>query len=127
MPLHPRTCSLLYTISCLLDALDGYAARMLDQGTQFGAVLDMVTDRCTTTCLLVFLAAAMPRWAIVFQGLIVLDLASHYMHMYASLVVGGAGTSHKDVSNSQNWLMRVYYTNKVRNCHGQIYTLKSDL
>ncbi|KAJ4863361.1 CDP-alcohol phosphatidyltransferase domain-containing protein [Trichoderma breve] len=113
MPLHPRTCSLLYTISCLLDALDGYAARMLDQGTQFGAVLDMVTDRCTTTCLLVFLAAAMPRWAIVFQGLIVLDLASHYMHMYASLVVGGAGTSHKDVANSQHWLMRVYYTNKI--------------
>jgi CDP-diacylglycerol--inositol 3-phosphatidyltransferase len=100
---------------------------MLDQGTQFGAVLDMVTDRCTTTCLLVFLAAAMPRWAIVFQGLIVLDLASHYMHMYASLVVGGARTSHKDVSNSQNWLMRVYYTNKVRNCHVQIYTLNSDL
>ncbi|KAK4066811.1 hypothetical protein Trihar35433_7238 [Trichoderma harzianum] len=113
MPLHPRTCSLLYTILCLLDALDGYAARMLDQGTQFGAVLDMVTDRCTTTCLLVFLAAAMPRWAIVFQGLIVLDLASHYMHMYASLVVGGAGTSHKDVGNSQHWLMRVYYTNKI--------------
>lgn len=127
MPLHPRTCSLLYTISCLLDALDGYAARLLDQGTQFGAVLDMVTDRCTTTCLLVFLAAAMPRWAIVFQGLIVLDLASHYMHMYASLVVGGAGTSHKDVGNSQHWLMRVYYTNKVRNYHVQIYTLNSDL
>ncbi|KAK4067324.1 uncharacterized protein Triagg1_7767 [Trichoderma aggressivum f. europaeum] len=113
MPLHPRTCSLLYTISCLLDALDGYAAHMLDQGTQFGAVLDMVTDRCTTTCLLVFLAAAMPRWAFVFQGLIVLGLASHYMHMYASLVVGGVATSHKDVGNSQHWLMRVYYTNKL--------------
>lgn len=53
MPLHPRTCSLLYSVSCLLDALDGYAARYLDQSTKFGAVLDMVTDRCTTSCLLV--------------------------------------------------------------------------
>jgi CDP-diacylglycerol--inositol 3-phosphatidyltransferase len=53
MPLHPRTCSALYSVSCLLDALDGYAARYLNQSTKFGAVLDMVTDRCTTACLLV--------------------------------------------------------------------------
>jgi CDP-diacylglycerol--inositol 3-phosphatidyltransferase len=62
MPLHPRTCTLLYSISCLLDALDGYAARAYEQSTKFGAVLDMVTDRCTTTCLLVFLAQAFPRF-----------------------------------------------------------------
>ncbi|EQL34685.1 CDP-diacylglycerol-inositol 3-phosphatidyltransferase [Blastomyces dermatitidis ATCC 26199] len=81
MPLHPRTCSLLYSVSCLLDALDGVAARHFNQSTTFGAVLDMVTDRCTTACLLVFLSSAWPRWAIMFQGLISLDLASHYMHM----------------------------------------------
>lgn len=52
MGLHPRTCSLLYSVSCLLDALDGYAARYYEQSTRFGAVLDMVTDRCTTSCLL---------------------------------------------------------------------------
>ncbi|KAM0256604.1 hypothetical protein ACHAQJ_004891 [Trichoderma viride] len=113
MSLHPRTCCLLYTISCLLDALDGYAARKFNQGTQFGAVLDMVTDRCTTSCLLVFLATAIPRWAIVFQGLIALDFASHYMHMYTSLVIGGAGSSHKSIDKSQNWLMKVYYSNKI--------------
>lgn len=45
MNLHPRTCCLLYSISCLLDALDGYAARHFEQSTRFGAVLDMVTDR----------------------------------------------------------------------------------
>lgn len=116
MSLHPRTCSLLYAISCLLDALDGYAARVFNQGTQFGAVLDMVTDRCTTSCLLVFLATAIPRWAIVFQGLIALDFASHYVHMYASLVIGGAGSSHKNIDESQGWLMKVYYSNKVCKC-----------
>ncbi|KAM0453285.1 hypothetical protein ACHAO4_004876 [Trichoderma viride] len=82
-------------------------------GTQFGAVLDMVTDRCTTSCLLVFLATAIPRWALVFQGLIALDFASHYMHMYASLVIGGAGSSHKNIDRSQGWLMKVYYSNKI--------------
>lgn len=112
MPLHPRTCSVLYSVSCLLDALDGYAARVFEQSTRFGAVLDMVTDRCTTSCLLVFLSSAFPRWAIVFQGLIALDFASHYMHMYATLVVGGVDSSHKNVDKDQSWLMYLYYTNK---------------
>ncbi|EKD13991.1 cdp-diacylglycerol-inositol 3-phosphatidyltransferase [Drepanopeziza brunnea f. sp. 'multigermtubi' MB_m1] len=113
MPLHPRTCSLLYSISCLLDALDGYAARYFEQSTRFGAVLDMVTDRCTTACLLVFLSSAWPRWALLFQGLISLDLASHYVHMYASLVMGGTDTSHKKVDKSRSYILNLYYTNKA--------------
>lgn len=111
MPLHPRTCTLLYSISCLLDALDGYAARYFEQSTRFGAVLDMVTDRCTTTCLMVFLASAFPRFSIVFQALISLDLASHYMHMYATLSMGN-GESHKKVDPSRNKLMYIYYSNQ---------------
>ncbi|KAH8166408.1 hypothetical protein CIB48_g1830 [Xylaria polymorpha] len=113
MPLHPRTCSILYSISCLLDALDGYAARYFNQSTRFGAVLDMVTDRCTTSCLLVFLSSAFPRWAIVFQGLISLDFASHYVHMYATLAMGGSDESHKNVDKSRSWLLNLYYTNKT--------------
>ncbi|KAK3902734.1 hypothetical protein C8A05DRAFT_33543 [Staphylotrichum tortipilum] len=113
MPLHPRTCSLLYSVSCLLDALDGYAARYFEQSTRFGAVLDMVTDRCTTACLIVFLSSAFPRWAIVFQGLISLDLASHYIHMYATLAMGGAENSHKNVDKSRSRILSLYYTNKT--------------
>ena len=114
MPIHPRTCSLLYSISYLLDALDGYVARTFQQSTRFGAVLDMVIDRCTTSCLLLFLSMAFPRWAIVFQALIALDFSSHYMQMYATLVVGGANSSHKNVDKSQSWLLNLYYSNKVR-------------
>jgi phosphatidylglycerophosphate synthase len=112
MPLHPRTCCLLYTISCLLDALDGLAARHFGQSTRFGAVLDMVTDRCTTACLLVFLASAFPRWSIIFQGLISLDLASHYVHMYATLAMGGSRTSHKSVDETRSWVLKQYYSNQ---------------
>jgi len=113
MPLHPRTCSGLYSVSCLLDALDGYAARYFEQSTRFGAVLDMVTDRCTTACLLVFLSSAWPRWSIIFQGLISLDLASHYVHMYATLIMGGTESSHKKVTKDRSWLLNLYYTNKT--------------
>lgn len=48
MSYHPRYCTILYGISCLLDAVDGQAARALGQTSKFGAVLDMVTDRCAT-------------------------------------------------------------------------------
>ena len=113
MPLHPRRCSFLYSISCLLDALDGMAARKFQQSTRFGAVLDMVTDRCATACLLVFLSTAKPAYSMIFQGLISLDFASHYMHMYATLVMGSQGQSHKNVSQ-KNRIMYLYYTNKVR-------------
>jgi len=46
MSYHPIYCTLLYSVSCLLDAVDGQAARALGQTSKFGAVLDMVTDRC---------------------------------------------------------------------------------
>lgn len=114
MSYHPNYCAVLYAISCLLDAFDGWAARRYNQSTKFGAVLDMVTDRCTTACLLVFLSAAYSRWAVVFQVLISLDLASHYMHMYASLDAGAS--SHKKVTKERSWILNLYYTNNVRIC-----------
>ena len=99
MSFHPKYCTLLYGVSCLLDAVDGTAARALGQTSKFGAVLDMVTDRqaqlspqcspqltpilsCTTAGLLCYLAAGFPQWALAFQFLIALDFSSHYMHMY---------------------------------------------
>ena len=95
MSIHPLTCAILYGVSCILDALDGFYARRYSQSTKFGAVLDMVTDRCTTACLLIFLSSAYPNWAVLFQVLVSLDLASHYMHMYAMMEAGAR--SHKSV------------------------------
>ncbi|KAI8869324.1 CDP-diacylglycerol--inositol 3-phosphatidyltransferase [Ramicandelaber brevisporus] len=107
----PWPCFFLYAASCLLDAVDGHAARYFDQCTTFGAVLDMVTDRCTTTCLLCFLASTYPPWALLFQFLISLDISSHYMHMYASLTTGAK--SHKQTNETQNFLLRAYYSNNL--------------
>ncbi|KAK9466760.1 CDP-alcohol phosphatidyltransferase-domain-containing protein [Lipomyces arxii] len=109
MPIHPKTCTWLYAISCLLDAFDGAAARKYNQSTKFGAVLDMVTDRCTTACLICYLASTYPRWAVFYQLLISLDMASHYMHMVAMLS-SGAG-SHKKVGKDRGYLLNLYYTN----------------
>ncbi|TFY81767.1 hypothetical protein EWM64_g2244 [Hericium alpestre] len=107
MSYHPKYCTLAYAVSCLLDAVDGQAARALGQTSKFGAVLDMVTDRCTTSCLLCYLSSAYPEYALVFQALISLDFASHYMHMYSSLVTGSR--SHKLVTSDVSRILWLYY------------------
>ncbi|KXN85458.1 CDP-diacylglycerol--inositol 3-phosphatidyltransferase [Leucoagaricus sp. SymC.cos] len=107
MSYHPKYCTILYGVSCLLDAVDGQAARALGQTSKFGAVLDMVTDRCTTSCLLCYLSSAYPTFAIFFQFLIALDFSSHYMHMYSSLVTGSR--SHKTVTSDVSWILWSYY------------------
>ncbi|KAF8343939.1 CDP-diacylglycerol-inositol 3-phosphatidyltransferase [Cantharellus anzutake] len=107
MSTHPKSCTFLYALSCILDAADGFAARKLGQTSRFGAVLDMVTDRCTTSCLLCFLSSAYPDYATVFQFLIALDFSSHYMHMYSSLETGAK--THKAVTSEVSRILRFYY------------------
>ncbi|CAI5759252.1 unnamed protein product [Candida verbasci] len=101
---------IFYGISGFLDAFDGYAARKYDQGTKFGAVLDMVTDRCATSSLIVYLSLLYPKLIVIWQLLISLDLSSHYMHMYAMLSDGNK--SHKNVDQSQSYILNLYYTNR---------------
>ncbi|CAK9439886.1 uncharacterized protein LODBEIA_P39860 [Lodderomyces beijingensis] len=110
MPRYPVPTVVFYGISSILDAFDGYAARKFNQGTRFGAVLDMVTDRCATSSLIVYLAVLYPQFTFVWQVLVSLDLASHYIHMYAMLSAGS--TSHKNVEASQSKLLNLYYTNR---------------
>lgn len=110
MSKHPVYTTVIYGISCLLDALDGTMARKYNQVSRLGAVLDMVTDRSTTTCLICYLSLMYPRWCAVFQLLVALDISSHYMHMYASLT--GGNTSHKQVGRESSRLLHWYYTRR---------------
>ncbi|CAH3103830.1 unnamed protein product [Porites lobata] len=77
--------------------------------TRFGSMLDMLTDRCVTTALLVILGLFYPKYIFIFQMLICLDIASHWIHVQSSLLKGGA--SHKDVDN--NTILRIYYESRM--------------
>ncbi|KAL0215301.1 hypothetical protein P9112_007485 [Eukaryota sp. TZLM1-RC] len=105
-----RLCAALYFISFLLDGVDGFVARALGQSSQLGAVLDMITDRFSTSCLCVALAILYPTYLIHFNVLIALDISSHYFHMNCSLLLGS--TSHKQVQASKNRLLRFYYSKR---------------
>ncbi|XP_042484047.1 CDP-diacylglycerol--inositol 3-phosphatidyltransferase 1-like [Macadamia integrifolia] len=101
--------SILYFISFVCDGLDGWFARKFNQVSTFGAVLDMVTDRVSTACLLAILSQCY-RPGLVFLFLLALDIASHWLQMYSTFLSGKA--SHKDVKDSTNWLFKAYYGNR---------------
>jgi len=99
-----------YFVSFCLDAADGYFARLLDQKSEFGALLDMLTDRCGTAMLLSILCRLYPKQAFIFQGLMFLDCFSHWVQMSSGLCSGTS--SHKQAGN-ESALIRLYYTRSV--------------
>ncbi|CAF3788145.1 unnamed protein product [Rotaria magnacalcarata] len=110
MPTHPIITVLCYLTSELLDALDGHAARALGQSTKFGAMFDMLIDRCSTMCLCFVLAMFYPSWALFFQLWAAIDVASHWLHLHAATVKGSE--SHKKIDLSGNPVLRLYYTSR---------------
>ena len=62
-----------YVASFTLDFFDGYFARLLDQCSRLGQVLDMVTDRVSTAVLLVVLSMLQPGRSSMYVFLLALD------------------------------------------------------
>jgi len=100
-----------YLLSQLLDAFDGHAARMLGQTSKLGAMLDMLTDRCSTLGLVMALGLLYKDWFFFFQCYAVLDIASHWLHLTASHYTGS--TSHKTIDLSSNPILYYYYQNRT--------------
>ncbi|XP_072044647.1 CDP-diacylglycerol--inositol 3-phosphatidyltransferase-like isoform X2 [Amphiura filiformis] len=99
-----------YLLSGLLDAFDGHAARMLNQGTKFGAMLDQLTDRAGTLGLLIMLGTLYPSYVFWFQISACLDIVSHWLHLHSSATSGKS--SHKSIDLSGNPVLHLYYTNR---------------
>jgi CDP-diacylglycerol--inositol 3-phosphatidyltransferase len=112
---HPLRTVLLYFLSFVCDELDGRAARAFGQSSTLGAVLDMVTDRVATACLLAIVGAlygaACPAALLCALMLVALDVSSHWFGMYASLRCGEA--SHKDAKQHRALLVRLYYRHRL--------------
>ena len=101
----PITAMLFYALGQGMDAIDGVAARHFNQVSKLGSTLDMLTDRMGTAVLFIVLAQLYPEYWGFFAFLIVLDIVSHWVQMYASLSCGK--TTHK---GSTNAMLNFYYT-----------------
>lgn len=110
MPFDHIKATWCYGISGFLDAFDGHAARSLNQGTKFGAMLDQLTDRAALLCLLMTLGHLYPKYMLLFQLSATLDIVAHWIHIWASMMKGAE--SHKAVDLSTNQVLRIYYTSR---------------
>lgn len=99
-----------YVTSGLMDALDGYAARYYNQSTRFGAILDQLTDRVGTMCLNMVLGVFYADYLFLFQLSNLIDIAGHWIHIWASLIKGKS--SHKYIDPSENKILRIYYSSR---------------
>jgi CDP-diacylglycerol--inositol 3-phosphatidyltransferase len=102
---------------CSTSNEDGLVARKLNQTSEFGGLMDMLTDRLSTLGLLFVLSGdyrsydediGFPFFRLAFLSLILLDIASHWCQMYSTAALG---VHHKgDVANAtRNFLVRAYY------------------
>uniref|UniRef100_A0A1L8DY90 CDP-diacylglycerol--inositol 3-phosphatidyltransferase n=2 Tax=Nyssomyia neivai TaxID=330878 RepID=A0A1L8DY90_9DIPT len=111
MPTNYVIAGWCYITSVFLDCLDGHAARHFNQCTKFGAVLDQLTDRCGTMCLLVTLSYFYPKYMFLFQLSMAIDISCHWIYTHTSLLQGK--TSHKFVDANESAIMRLYYTKSI--------------
>lgn len=102
---------LLYLLSASLDAFDGLAARLFNQSSVFGSILDMLTDRVSTMGILMTLGHLYVDYFFVFQMLLVIDIVSHWVHFFSASLQGKV--SHKISDRQTNPLMRLYYESKL--------------
>ena len=100
----------LFGLSFGLDVLDGPVARALGQSTRFGAALDLLTDKFSGPGLFCILTSMYTEYAAALTLLLMLDAASHWFHMQATLLRGA--TSHKNIDPSVNVVVRTFYGHK---------------
>ena len=107
-------CVALYGMSILLDAFDGYYARKLNQCSRFGAFLDMIADRLSTTCLSFILTKFYPDYCLYFMFFTALDIGCHWMlQQYAALLNGADPNGNHKAVRSPFWILNLYYEQKV--------------
>ena len=103
---HPITFVVCYGLSYFLDWTDGYFARRYSQCSEFGAMLDMITDRLCTITLLIMLSHQYPSYKAYFLLMAVLDMTSHWLQTTSCKMAGA--TSHKGNSD-EPFLVSLYY------------------
>lgn len=80
-------------------------------GTKFGAMLDQLTDRAGTSCLMMTLATFYPQYTFWLQLSMAIDITGHWLYLHTTTLQGK--TSHKFIDMSGNPIMRLYYMNKT--------------
>lgn len=116
---NPSNTMFYYLLSFFMDAVDGMSARWLNQESNLGGLLDMLTDRVATLGLLFVLSHIYPSTYLpYFVFFAALDITSHWARMLES---AKRGLHHKAPVKRESLhpfldkinLVKVYYGNKL--------------
>jgi len=110
---------ILYFVSFALDMFDGMAARYFRQSSKYGATLDMIIDRISTSGLLIICSHFYPEYSLVFIYLMMLDIGSHWLQTHSGFLDPnllqtkghGFNDNHKSLEE-KFWILNFYYKNK---------------
>lgn len=108
---HPIFGVVCFISNLLLDALDGYLARRLNQVSSFGAILDYTIDRVSFATYVVILVTIYPNYLLLLCICLNLDLLSHFFHLQSCYALNKA--SHKDVTKDEPLILHIYYKKVV--------------
>jgi CDP-diacylglycerol--inositol 3-phosphatidyltransferase len=99
---------LFYLLAFGGDVVDGYVARAFKQSSQYGGVLDMVTDRVSTCGFLVMLTQfeEYKKYTFAFAMLIIIDISSHWFHVMSV----SAHHKSKEALEDRNVFLKWYYS-----------------
>ncbi|KAH8584621.1 CDP-diacylglycerol-inositol 3-phosphatidyltransferase isoform 1 phosphatidylinositol synthase ns synthase PI synthase [Cryptosporidium sp. chipmunk genotype I] len=101
---------IFYGISQILDAFDGHFARLLMQETKFGAMLDMITDRCSTVIIIILTITLNRNYTSLIILFLIGDISGHWLYMISSIL--SKKSSHKSIKKDMWPILKLYYSNK---------------
>lgn len=100
----------LWVVCGFLDAADGFFARLLNQTTQFGAMLDYTIDRALAACGYFAIALFYPHLWAPCVILCNLDILAHYFHLKCTHILNN--TNHKAIHINDYRIVKFYYSTK---------------
>lgn len=116
----PSTAVFLWVGSAVLDLLDGPLARLLNQCSQFGVLLDIAADNVLRTSVWVAVAIVTPFRAL--QILAVTIVCTEWITMLVTQLhsVQSGGEHWKKTRENDPWIVGMFFANNFRNPLGTL-------
>ena len=110
---NPEMFLILYFIAFVLDMFDGMVARALNQKSKYGATLDMVIDRISTSGLLMVLSNFYSEYSHWFVFLMMLDIGSHWLQTHSGFMDASLKNDNHKNLEEKFWILNFYYKNRL--------------
>lgn len=110
---NPNIFLALYFIAFVLDMFDGMAARYFNQKSKYGATLDMIIDRISTSGLLMVLSNFYPEQSYYFIFLMMLDIGSHWLQTHSAFMDPAIKNENHKNLEEKFWVLNFYYKNRL--------------